>query len=109
MFNLGFMHVRGLGSVPQNYTAAREHFLDAAAKQLPTALNGLGVLHFHGQGMPVDYAEAKRYFEMAALQDHDAAYNLATIYQVLHPLLFPFLHLCIAHALGLLWVAHTPM
>ena len=39
------------------------------------------MLYFHGQGVPVDYAEARRYFEMAALTDHDSAYNLATIYQ----------------------------
>lgn len=35
------MHVRGL-HVPQNYSAARHHFLQAAAKQLPSAINGLG-------------------------------------------------------------------
>ena len=30
------------GPCPQNYTQARKHFLDAADKKLPSALNGLG-------------------------------------------------------------------
>ncbi|KAL4458581.1 hypothetical protein ABPG75_013446 [Micractinium tetrahymenae] len=79
-FNLGYMHIRGM-HVSQNYTAARDHFLKAAEKQLPPALNGLGVLYFHGQGVPVNYSESVRYFALAADRDHDAAFNLATMYQ----------------------------
>lgn len=41
-----------------------------------------GVLHFHGQGTPVNYTAARLYFEQAADRDHDAAYNLGTVYQV---------------------------
>lgn len=40
-----------------------------------------GVLHFHGQGVPVNHSEAARYFAMAADRDHDAAFNLAIMYQ----------------------------
>ena len=35
--------------VPQNYTAAKEKFELAAAKDLPAAFNGLGVLAWNGQ------------------------------------------------------------
>ncbi len=130
-----YMAIKGLHT-PQNFTRAREHFEDAAARDLPSALNGLGahpaaacsaafcaaaahvewlvslvwiangarrspwyfcliqslpllhpilpagVLHFHGQGTAVNYTAARLYFEQAADRDHDAAYNLATVYQV---------------------------
>lgn len=36
-----YMAIKGL-HVPQNFTKAREHFQDAAAYDLPSALNGLG-------------------------------------------------------------------
>lgn len=36
-----YMAIKGL-HVPQNFTKAREHFQDAAAHDLPSALNGLG-------------------------------------------------------------------
>lgn len=42
------VHVQGL-FVPQNYTAAKEQFEQAAAKGLSSAHNGLGVLAWNGQ------------------------------------------------------------
>lgn len=75
------MHVRGLHHA-ENHTAARELFEAAAAHDLPAAWNGLGVLHFHGQGVPVNYTLAREYFEKGADRDHDSAYNLGTIHQV---------------------------
>ena len=41
----------------------------------------VGVLYFHGQGVPINYTESLRYFQLAAGQDHDATYNLGTMYQ----------------------------
>lgn len=41
-----------------------------------------GVLYFHGQGVPVNFTQARLHFERAASRDHDAAFNLGTIYQV---------------------------
>ena len=60
-----------------------QHFKQAASKALPVAHNGLGVLHFHGQGVPANHTLARLHFEKgAALGDHDAAYNLGTIQEV---------------------------
>lgn len=52
-----------------------------APPPLPLCPLQAGVLHFHGQGVPANYSEAARYFAMAADRDHDAAFNLATVYQ----------------------------
>jgi hypothetical protein len=41
----------------QDFARAREHFLEAAARGMPAALNGLGVLYFHGQGVPANMSE----------------------------------------------------
>ena len=80
-FNLGYMHMRGLGT-PPNATAAKAHFEVAARHGLPSAYNGLGALHYEGQaGAPVDYVAARQAFETGALLgDPDAMFNLGTIY-----------------------------
>ena len=80
-FNLGYMHMKGIGT-PANATAAEQHFKQAASQGIASAYNGLGVLHFRGQiGKGVDYASAKRAFEAGvALGDSDSMFNLATLY-----------------------------
>lgn len=80
-FNLGYMHMRGVGT-PPNATAAKAYFEDAARHGLPSAYNGLGALHYEGQaGAPVDYVAARQAFETGALLgDPDAMFNLGTIY-----------------------------
>lgn len=80
-FNLGYMHMRGMGT-PPNATAARANFEIAAQHGIASAYNGLGVLHYEGQaGAPVDYVAARQAFETgAALGDPDAMFNLATMH-----------------------------
>ena len=80
-FNLGYMHMRGMGT-PPNATAARANFEMAAQHGIASAYNGLGVLHYKGQaGAPVDYVAARQAFETgAAFGDPDAMFNLATMH-----------------------------
>lgn len=80
-FNLGYMHMKGMGT-PPNATAAQVNFEQAARHDIPSAYNGLGVLHYEGQaGAAVDYVAARQAFEAGAqLGDPDAMFNLATMY-----------------------------
>ena len=109
MFNLGYMHMKGVGGTVKNYTKARELFENAADADIGAAYNGLGVLDYNGWGMAggaeggtdegagpdagangnandtpgtPDINAARIRFELgAALGDPDALYNLATLYQ----------------------------
>ena len=80
-FNLGYMHMKGIGT-EANVTAAKANFEVAARKGIPSAFNGLGVLYFEGYGGGVvDYAAAYEAFARGAeLGDPDAMFNLATLY-----------------------------
>lgn len=80
-FNLGYMHMKGMGT-EANATAARANFEIAARAGIPSAYNGLGVLQYEGRaGAPVDYVAARQAFETGAiLGDPDAMFNLATIH-----------------------------
>lgn len=84
-FNLGYMHMRGMGT-PPNATAARANFEIAAQHGIASAYNGLGVLHYEGQaGAPVDYVAARQAFETGAtFGDPDAMFNLATMHAGIH-------------------------
>jgi TPR repeat protein len=53
----------------------------AAAQGNAMAQSNLGYFHFRGNGVPQDYAEARRWFEAAAEQGNaDARHNLAGMY-----------------------------
>lgn len=86
-FNVGYMHMKGLGT-PPNATAAKANFEAAARHGLASAYNGLGALQYEGQaGAPVNYVAARQAFETGALLgDPDAMFNLATIYAGTPPL-----------------------
>ena len=81
VFNVGYMHMRGIGTKP-NATAARQYLEVAAQHGIAAAYSEIGVLHFEGAGgAPVDYVAARKAFTSgAALGDPDAMFNLATIY-----------------------------
>ena len=81
VFNLGYMHMKGIGTQP-NATTAQQNFEIAAKHGIPAAYNGLGVLHFEGHaGSTIDYSAARQAFmNGAALGDPDSMFNLATIY-----------------------------
>ncbi len=80
-FNLGYMHMKGIGT-QANATAAKASFEVAARQGIPSAFNGLGVLYFEGAGGgSVDYAAAREAFVSGSeLGDPDAMFNLATMY-----------------------------
>ena len=80
-FNLGYMHMKGIGTTA-NASAARASFEIAAQHGVPSAYNGLGVLYFEGYGGgAVDYAAAREAFMRGAdLGDPDAMFNFATLY-----------------------------
>jgi TPR repeat protein len=53
----------------------------AAAQDLPAAYNGLAILHYHGQGVPVNFTLAREMWHKgAALKDHDSLFNLGMMY-----------------------------
>ena len=79
--NLGYMFMNGLG-VKRNYTEARKHFEAAAAANVTAAYNALGYMHYKGTGVPRNLSLGERYLKLAAdLDDADAAFNLAALYE----------------------------
>lgn len=80
-FNLGYMHMKGIGT-QANATAAKASFEVAAREGIPSAFNGLGVLYFEGAGGgSVDHDAAREAFVSGSkLGDPDAMFNLATMY-----------------------------
>ena len=79
--NLGYMYMNGLG-VPRNYTEARRHFEAAAASNITAAYNALGYMHYKGTGVPRNLTLGEQYLRLAAdLDDADAAFNLAALYE----------------------------
>mmetsp|Transcript_49319 Transcript_49319/g.102882 ORF Transcript_49319/g.102882 Transcript_49319/m.102882 type:complete len:411 (-) Transcript_49319:4-1236(-) len=79
--NLGYMFMNGLG-VKRNYTEARRHFEAAAAANVTAAYNALGYMHYKGTGVPRNLSLGERYLKLAAdLDDADAAFNLAALYE----------------------------
>eukprot|EP00898_Chlorokybus_atmophyticus_P005226 jgi/Chlat1/5704/Chrsp38S05544 len=85
-FNLGYLHMQGVGiEGGSNYTAAKRWFEEAARAGVPAAHNGLGVLHFNGWGVDRNVTRAKEFFEAGAADDDpDALFNLGTVYAAGH-------------------------
>jgi TPR repeat protein len=84
MFNLGYMHMRGVGT-EVNHTEARRLFEKAASLDVAAAHNGVGVLDYNGwataDGAPNVVAARARFEAGAAAGDPDASFNLGTLYQ----------------------------
>jgi len=80
-YNLGFLHMQGLGT-EKNHTRAREEFAKAIAiGGIAPAYNGMGVLHFQGLGGDQNLSQAFYYFQEAAKrEDADGYFNLAQMY-----------------------------
>ena len=60
--------------------------VDAATSTGAIRFDGVDLMtrserQMRGRDRPANYSEAARYFAMAADRDHDAAFNLATVYQ----------------------------
>ncbi|XP_029392483.1 protein sel-1 homolog 2 isoform X2 [Mus pahari] len=63
---IGKMYLEGNTAAPQNNATAFKYFSMAASKGNAIGLHGLGLLYFHGKGVPVNYGEALKYFQKAA-------------------------------------------
>jgi len=82
--NLGMLYYNG-GSVPMDYTKAREWFEKAAAQGDAGAQYNLGVLYDFGKGVPQNYEKARQWYETAAAQGHAFAQNnLGGLYEFGH-------------------------
>jgi hypothetical protein len=64
-FRTGYMYERGTG-VAQDYAAAMQHYLTAAAEGNDVAEFRIGYLYEHGRGVPVDFAQARAWYAKAA-------------------------------------------
>ena len=78
LFNLGYMHMRGL--MPHeggpDFVEAERLLLMAAGKQVGAAFNSLGVLAYNGHGRAPNMSLASQMFEKGgALGDPDSLYN----------------------------------
>jgi len=71
---LGFQYLNGLW-VEKDPVAARNLFLEAAAKGVDTAASNLGTIYEFGWGVEVDFAEAARWYRMAVDGGDPAAMN----------------------------------
>jgi len=74
MFNLGSLHMMGLG-VPVDYQAAIRWFRAAADRGDARAMNQIGALYGEGRGVQRDYAEALRWIRKAADEGEPTAMN----------------------------------
>ena len=62
--NLAAKFERGAG-VPQNYAAAFDLYSRAASHHVAAAMQGLGDLHKHGRGIPVNLPMAEAWYRKA--------------------------------------------
>jgi TPR repeat protein len=68
--------------VTDNYVEAARWFNKAAEQGKAEAQFSLGLMHYHGQGIPQDFAEAVRCFRLAAEQgQRDSQYSLGVMYR----------------------------
>ena len=64
-----------------DYATALKEFHSLAEQGNTTAQSNLGVMYYHGAGVPQDYAEAAKWFRRAAEQGNTTAqYNLGVMY-----------------------------
>ncbi|KAJ1483059.1 hypothetical protein T484DRAFT_1801764 [Baffinella frigidus] len=75
------MYMNGLG-VDRNYTKAKEYFDEAAKHNIPAAFNALGYMYYKGVGVAKNLTLGEMYYKKAAdLDDAEAAFDLAALYQ----------------------------
>ena len=64
-----------------DYTAALREWKPLAEQGDAGAQYNLGVMYYHGRGVPQDYKTAMKWYRLAAEQgDADAQFNLGVIY-----------------------------
>ncbi|CAO0792995.1 unnamed protein product [Mucor circinelloides] len=71
---LGDMYRHGLGKLKQDFHKAFEHYQNAASQSdtpYPYAQHMLGEMFLNGEGVPVDLAVAKEWFQIASTQGYE--------------------------------------
>jgi TPR repeat protein len=86
LFNVGLMHERGLGKVPQSYKIAVEYYLKAIKEEVKDAYCNLGNIYALGlgveQGVPRDIFKGVAYLAKGAEEgSRQAAYTLGCLYE----------------------------
>jgi TPR repeat protein len=80
LYAIGMLYWHGYG-VTQDYGVSAVWLKQAADINHPGAQNKLGYMHTMGQGLPLNYQEAVKWFQMAAAQgDAEAKHNLEVLF-----------------------------
>lgn len=83
---LGLMWMRGDGVQHPDYRKAYTYFRKAIRHNVPTAINGMGMLYWYGWDVVQDKREALKLFQQASALDYaDAFYNTAMVLAELDP------------------------
>ena len=85
LFNVGLMHERGLGKVPQSYKTAVEYYLRAIKEEVKDAFCNLGNIYALGlgmeQGVPRDVELGIKYLTVGANEgSRQCAFTLGSLY-----------------------------
>ena len=85
LFNVGLMHERGLGKVPQSYKTAVEYYLRAVKEEVKDAFCNLGNIYAlglgMGQGVHRDVELGIKYLTIGAEEgSRQCAYTLGSLY-----------------------------
>ena len=85
LFNVGLMHERGLGKVPQSYKTAVEYYLKAIKEEVKDAFCNLGNIYALGlgmeQGVHRDVELGIKYLTIGAEEgSRQCAYTLGSLY-----------------------------
>jgi len=85
LFNVGLMHERGLGKVPQSYKTAVEYYLRAVKEEVKDAFCNLGNIYALGlgmeQGVPRDVDLGIKYLTVGANEgSRQCAFTLGSLY-----------------------------
>jgi hypothetical protein len=85
LFNVGLMHERGLGKVPQSYKIAVEYYLKAIKEEVKDAYCNLGNIYALGlgmeQGVKRDVELGVKYLTVGAEEgSRQCAYTLGSLY-----------------------------
>ena len=85
LFNVGLMHERGLGKVPQSYKTAVEYYLRAVKEEVKDAFCNLGNIYALGlgmeQGVHRDVELGIKYLTIGAEEgSRQCAYTLGSLY-----------------------------
>lgn len=73
--NLGYCYEKGIGGVQKDLASAYYFFNQSASKGHEAGLFHMGLCHYFGWSVPINYTEAARYFKLAAAQGYAPAHE----------------------------------